>query len=73
MDAMIVSLLELPAPPPYNPLVGYAGTRPPQKSYKNPILKCELYAFSWESRHFGCRVYLKFALKGEAFWLISLS
>jgi hypothetical protein len=50
----------------------YAGTRPPQKSYKNPILDCELYAFSWESLHFGCRVYLKFALKGEVFWLISL-
>ncbi|MGE5839222.1 MAG: hypothetical protein ACM34H_04755 [Deltaproteobacteria bacterium] len=50
----------------------YAGTRPPQKSYKNPILDCELYAFSWASRHFGCRVYLKFALKGEFFWLISL-
>lgn len=50
----------------------YAGTRPPQKSYKNPILDCELYAFSWESRHFGCRVYLKFTLKGETFWLVSL-
>src|SRR5512139_756809 len=29
-EDVIVSLLELPAPPPYNPLVGYAGTRPPE-------------------------------------------
>ena len=50
----------------------YTGTKPPQRSYKTPILDCELYAFSWESRHFGCRVYLKFALKGDALWLISL-
>lgn len=50
----------------------YAGTKPPQRSYKGPILDCELYAFSWESRFLGCRVYLKFALKGDAFWLVSL-
>lgn len=50
----------------------YAGTKPPQKSYKGPILDCELYAFSWESGYFGCRLYLKFALKGDAIWLVSL-
>ena len=50
----------------------YAGTKPPQRSYKTPILDCELYAFNWESRFLGCRVYLKFALKGDALWLVSL-
>ena len=50
----------------------YAGTKPPQRSYKAPILDCELYAFNWDSRFLGCRVYLKFALKGDAFWLVSL-
>jgi hypothetical protein len=50
----------------------YVGTKPPQKSYKTTILDSELYAFNWDSRFLGCRVYLKFALKGDAFWLVSL-
>jgi hypothetical protein len=49
----------------------YAGTKPPQRSYKAPILDSELYAFSWESRSLGCRVYLKFAMKGDALWIVS--
>lgn len=50
----------------------YQGSRPPQKSYENLIRGCELYAFSWESRTFGCAMYFKFALKGDVLWIVSL-
>ena len=50
----------------------YAGSRPPQKSYESKILGYELFAFSWISKYFGCETYLKFALKQEIFWLVSL-
>jgi hypothetical protein len=50
----------------------YAGRRPPQRSYKERIRGCELYAFRWESTLFGCPVYVKFALKEDTLWLASL-
>ncbi len=50
----------------------YAGSRPPPRSYEHEIRGRELFAFSWTSRRFGCRVYLKFALKEGIFWLVSL-
>jgi hypothetical protein len=50
----------------------YQGTRPPKKSYENPILGCELFAFAWESASIGCRVYFKFALKEGVLWIVSL-
>jgi len=50
----------------------YAGTRPPQKSYKQEIEGLELFAFVVESRRFGCRVYFKFAIVEGSFWLVSL-
>ena len=50
----------------------YAGTRPPQHSYEEKIKDCELFAFRWESKHFGCDVYLKFTLKDDLMWLVSL-
>ncbi len=50
----------------------YAGTSPPQQSYEEAILKCDLFAFSVASSCFDCDVYLKFALKGDTFWLVSL-
>jgi hypothetical protein len=50
----------------------YQGSRPPKKSYENPILGCELFAFAWESISIGCRVYFKFALKAGALWVVSL-
>lgn len=51
---------------------GYRGLRPPQRSYEKPILDSELYAFGWESRIFGCPMYLKFSIKGEYLWIVSL-
>ena len=50
----------------------YAGSRPPQKSYKEDIEGLELFAFTIESQRFECRVYFKFALKKNALWLVSL-
>jgi hypothetical protein len=50
----------------------YAGTRPPQRSYEREIEGLELFAFGVESNRFKCRVYYKFALAQEFFWLVSL-
>ena len=50
----------------------YRGQRPPQRSYEKPILDCELYAFGWDSRVFGCPIYLKFSIKGGYLWIVSL-
>jgi hypothetical protein len=50
----------------------YAGSRPPQRSYKPVIEGLELLAFVIESRRFACRVYLKFAIAQGSLWLVSL-
>jgi len=50
----------------------YAGSKPPLKSYEGDIQGLELFAFVVESSRFNGRVYLKFALAGEMFWLVSL-
>jgi len=50
----------------------YAGSRPPQKSYKREIEGLELFPFAVESARFKCRVYFKFAFSGGSFWLVSL-
>ena len=51
---------------------GYRGQRPPQRFYEKPILNCELYAFGWDSRVFGCPMYLKFSIKAGYLWIVSL-
>lgn len=50
----------------------YAGQYPPQRSYEEEIFQSELFPFAWMSKRLGCRVYLKFSLKGKELWLISL-
>ena len=50
----------------------YAGHYPPQSSYENEILACELFPFKWISRRLGCAVYLKYALKNDQLWIVSL-
>ena len=50
----------------------YAGQYPPQRSYEPEIKDCELLAFQWLSKKLGCRVYLKFTIKGDQLWLVSL-
>ena len=50
----------------------YAGSRPPMKSYKSDILDLELFAFRWMSKLFGCESYLKFCIKQDFLYLVSL-
>ena len=50
----------------------YAGSHPPQKSYKSEIQGAELFAFRWLSKIFGCTVYFKFAFKNNLMYLVSL-
>jgi hypothetical protein len=49
----------------------YVGQYPPQRSYEHEIEGCELLAFRWLSKKLGCRVYLKFTIKGNRMWLVS--
>ena len=42
----------------------YHGKRPPERSYKPVTKGAEMFAFSWESKRFGKKMYLKFALVG---------
>jgi hypothetical protein len=50
----------------------YVGAQPPQKSYKAQIQGLELFAFAVQSVKFRYRVYYKFALVENIFWLVSL-
>jgi len=50
----------------------YVGQSPPQRSYEENILQCELFPFRWISKRLGCMVYMKFALKDKQLWLVSL-
>lgn len=50
----------------------YVGRRPPEKSYETKIRDLELWAFSVESQRFETRVYFKFSLLGDTFYLVSL-
>ena len=50
----------------------YVGQYPAQRSYEPDIESYELLAFRWSSKKLGCRVYLKFTMKGKRMWLVSL-
>ena len=50
----------------------YAGSRPPQQSYKTKTRGLELFAFRWMSTRLGCKAYLKFCLREGVIYLISL-
>ena len=50
----------------------YVGQYRPQRSYDHEIEGYELLAFRWLSKRLGCRVYLKFTMKGNRVWLVSL-
>ncbi|MCK4388757.1 MAG: hypothetical protein KAV83_00790 [Desulfobacterales bacterium] len=50
----------------------YAGQYPPQRAYESDILDTELLAFRWESKRLGGKIYLKFAIKEDRMWLVSL-
>jgi len=50
----------------------YAGGRPPQKSYEKAIENQELFAFCWDSVRLNKRMYIKFALKENRYYYVSL-
>lgn len=50
----------------------YEGSYPPQRSYEKAVEGKDLWAFAWNSSTFKKRMYLKFALKNETFYYISL-
>jgi hypothetical protein len=50
----------------------YTGTKPPQKSYEKTIAGCELFAFSWWSLKLGKQMYIKFVIKNEQYYYVSL-
>ena len=50
----------------------YKGSRPPQKSYEKAIAGLELLAFSWWSLRCARQMYIKFVLKNERYYYISL-
>lgn len=50
----------------------YAGGHPPQKAYEELCRGAELFAFSWESKHFGRRMYFKFCFVRDSFYVVSI-
>jgi hypothetical protein len=50
----------------------YKGSRPPQKSYEKVIEGSELFAFSWWSTKCAKQMYIKFVLKNERYYYVSL-
>ena len=50
----------------------YIGYHPPQKSYEERIKNCELFVFNPFSRVLGCTIYLKFVIKEDFVWIVSL-
>ena len=50
----------------------YRGSRPPQKSYEKAIAGLELLAFSWWSSKCAKQMYIKFVLKDERYYYVSL-
>ena len=50
----------------------YTGRRPPEKSYDTRIHDLELWAFSVDCPRFETRVYYKFSLHNNCFYLVSL-
>ena len=50
----------------------YKGSRPPQKSYEKAIAGFELLAFSWCNPRCAKQMYIKFVLKNERYYYVSL-
>ena len=43
----------------------YYGTRPPTRSYEPAARDAEMFAFVWQSKHFGKAMYCKWAIVGS--------
>ena len=64
---LVVLLEELQCLDPSN---CYVGGKPPQRSYEVSVLNKELWAYAWESKVMGKKMYIKFCLvKGHYFYM----
>lgn len=50
----------------------YSGQHPPQKSYETIVLGKDCWQFTWESNHFGKRMFLRFMLMNGHYFHSSL-
>jgi len=50
----------------------YAGKHPPERSYEPHIQDSELIAFKWKSSLLGQLMYIKFAIKNDKYFYVSL-
>ena len=50
----------------------YVGGHPPKKNYEPYGADADLWAFCWESPSLSERMYLKFSLKNDCFYYVSL-
>jgi hypothetical protein len=50
----------------------YRGVKPPSRSYEEKIKGCDLFPFVWDSKRLGKRMYLKFVIKADMFFYVSL-
>jgi len=66
LQLVLIELLNVSSPE------DYVGYRPPQKSYETKIRDLELWAFSVASPRFELRIYFKYSLCGDTFYLVSL-
>jgi hypothetical protein len=48
-----------------------AGSRPPQKSYERTCKGAEVFAFAWESAHFGRKMCLKICFVKDTLYIVS--
>ena len=53
-------------------LTDYAGGHPPLPCSEQTTLGCQLWAFAWNSNHLKKNMYLKFVLKNDHFYYVSL-
>lgn len=50
----------------------YVGTHPPMRFYERAIEGKELFAFSWWSKKIEKKMYIKFSLKNNKYYYVSL-
>lgn len=50
----------------------YSGAVPPLRSKEPPVKNHEMFAFSWESKIMGQKMYIKFVIKNSWYFYLSL-
>lgn len=49
----------------------YCGRKPPERSREEVTWDCEMFAFSWDSKRFKRRMYLKYCLEDDSLYYVS--